>query len=74
VKDTNYEAPHYAVFFFPVMSNYFPQHPLLKDPQFIFFPNVRDEVSHPYKTAGKIIVLSILIFKLLREEMEDIRF
>ena len=26
--------------------------------------NVSDQVSHPYKTAGKIIVLYILIFKL----------
>jgi hypothetical protein len=25
--------------------------------------NVRDEVSHPYRTTGKIIVLYILIFK-----------
>jgi hypothetical protein len=27
--------------------------------------NVSDQVSHPYKTAGKIIVLYILIFKFL---------
>jgi hypothetical protein len=27
--------------------------------------NVRDQVSHPYKTAGKIIVLYILIFMFL---------
>jgi len=27
--------------------------------------NVNDQVSHPYKTTGKIIVLYILIFKFL---------
>jgi hypothetical protein len=27
---------------------------------------VRDKVSHPYKTRGKIIVRGILIFKFLR--------
>jgi hypothetical protein len=27
--------------------------------------NVSDQVSHPYKTTGKIIVLYILIFKFL---------
>ena len=28
--------------------------------------NVNDQVSHPYKTTGKIIVLYILIFKFLK--------
>ena len=28
-------------------------------------PNVSDQVSHPYKTTGRIIVLYILIFKFL---------
>jgi hypothetical protein len=27
--------------------------------------NVRDQVSHPYRTTGKIIVLYILTFKFL---------
>ena len=33
--------------------------------------SVSDQVSHPYKTAGKIIVLCILIIKFLDSKLED---
>ena len=36
--------------------------------------NVSDQVSHPYKTPGKIIVLCILTFQFLDSEPEDKRF
>jgi len=35
---------------------------------------VSDQVSHPYKTTGKIIVLYISIFKFLGSKQEDRRF
>jgi hypothetical protein len=31
---------------------------------------VRDNVSHPYKTTGKNIILYILIFKILGSKLE----
>jgi hypothetical protein len=36
--------------------------------------NVSDQVSHPYKTTGKTIVLYISIFKFLDSNLEDNRF
>ena len=33
--------------------------------------NVSDQISHPYKTRGKIIVLYSLIFKFLDSNLED---
>ena len=36
--------------------------------------DVSDQVSHPYKTTGKIILLYIVIFNLLDSQPEDTRF
>ena len=36
--------------------------------------NVGNQVSHPYKTTGRIIFLCILIFKFLDNKLEDKRF
>jgi len=35
---------------------------------------VSDQVSHPYKTTNKIIVLYILIFKFLDSKVEELIF
>jgi hypothetical protein len=38
---------------------------------FLSSRNVSDQVSHPYKTIGKTIVLYILFFKVLDSNLED---
>jgi len=41
---------------------------------FLSSRSVNDQVSHPYKTTGKITFLYILIFKFLDSNLEDKRF
>jgi hypothetical protein len=36
--------------------------------------NVNDQVSHPYKTMGKIMILYVRIFTFLDSKLEDKRF
>jgi len=49
-------------YFLFLRSEYLPQHPILKHLSFCSPLNVRDQVSHPYKTADTFIVLLILVF------------
>jgi hypothetical protein len=46
----------------------------LNTPSLCYFLNVRDQVSHPYRTACKIIVFYILIYMFFDSSREDKRF
>jgi hypothetical protein len=43
--------------FIPLWSKHSLQHLVLKHPQSVFLLNVRDQVSHPYRTTGKTTFL-----------------
>ena len=65
VRSTNHLGPRYS----PVTSSLLGLNILLNTlfsntSSFLSSRNISDQVSHPYKTTGKIIVLYILIFKL----------
>jgi hypothetical protein len=60
------QLPPFSCYFILLWSEYSPQDHVLKHPQFIYSSlNVRDQVSHPYKTTGRITVLYILTFTFL---------
>jgi hypothetical protein len=57
----------------PLRSKYSPQR-LFSNTHNLFFHSVRDRVSHPYKTTGKIMVLYILILEFLERRWEEKSF
>jgi hypothetical protein len=68
VKRTDHWAPHYLFYplpcyIVPLRHKCSPYHPILNILSLRSSLNVSDQVSHPYKTRGKIIFLYILIFK-----------
>jgi hypothetical protein len=46
--------------FLPLSFKYSPQHPVLKSLNLYSSLTVRDKVSYPYKTTGKIIIYIFL--------------
>jgi hypothetical protein len=61
------QLPSLSCYFIPLNSRYFSQNPVLKHRhnRSMFSLNVRDHVSHPYKTTDGIMVLYILTFIFL---------
>jgi hypothetical protein len=60
--------------FIPLRSKYSAQHLFSNTLNPSSSLNERDQVSHPYKTKGKIIVSYGLIFRLLDSSLEDNTF
>jgi hypothetical protein len=63
-----------SCYLIPLRSKWSPQHTVLKYPQFMLSPTLRDKVSHQHKTTSKIIASCILIFMLLDSRWQDKRF
>jgi hypothetical protein len=61
-------------YFIPLRSKYSPQHPGSNTLSLCSSLNVRDQVSHPYKTTGTVIVLNILIVTFLGSRWKDKKF
>ena len=77
VRSTHNQAPHFVVFLHsPVTSSLLGPNILLST---LFsntlslrsFLNMSDQVLHPYKTTGKIVVLYTVIFKFLDCKLEE---
>jgi hypothetical protein len=68
------QLPPFPCYFILHRSKYSPQHPVLKNTLSLCSSiNVRDQVSHPYKITGRIIVLYIVTFNFLDKRWEDRR-
>jgi hypothetical protein len=61
------QVPCYVV---PLRRRYLSQHLVLENSHPSLFLSVAAQVSHPYKTTGKIIVLCILILIILDRKIE----
>jgi hypothetical protein len=62
-----FPLPCYLV---PLRPKYSSRHPVLKHSQSTFLPQC-DQVSHPYNTTGKFVVLCIVISVSLDSKLED---
>ena len=59
--------------FAPLRAKHFAQQPFSNIPSLCSSLNMRNQVSHPYETARKIVVMYISIFKALGSKREDKR-
>jgi hypothetical protein len=79
LKSKSREALYYAVFEPPIVPSFFIIKPLLSTLlsntfDLCSYLNARDQVSNPYKTKGKIIILYIPIVTFQDSIREEKRF
>jgi hypothetical protein len=67
------QIPPFSCHLIPLRSKYSSQNPVLKHLSLCSSLSVRDQVSHPYKTTGRIMVLYILTFTFLDSRRDDKR-
>jgi hypothetical protein len=66
------QLPPFSCHFIPLLFKYCSHNPVLKHSLNICSSlNVRDQVSHPYNTTGRTIVLRVLTFTFLDNRRED---
>jgi hypothetical protein len=58
--------------FFPLRSEYSPQESVLKTLNLCSSHNVRDQVSHPYKTTGKTLFIYFNFYVFLFERRREV--
>jgi hypothetical protein len=58
-----------SCYFFPLRSNYYPQHPVLKHPQSIFFPSLYTYVANFCKPADVFVSRAILLIVPFHAEL-----
>jgi hypothetical protein len=63
-----------SCYLFPVPPSYYPEHLVLNTLRPYSYFNGRDQVPHPYRITGKIIVLFITIVTFFDSRREDRRF
>jgi hypothetical protein len=74
MNSTSYEAPHYVVFSgLPPLPPNILLSTLFSNTLSLRFSLSVSQVTHPYKTADKFIVLYILIYSILDRKREDKR-
>jgi hypothetical protein len=73
MKFLTVQLPPFSRHLIPLRSKYSSQNPVLNTLSLCFYLSVRDKVSHPYKTTGRIMVLYILTFTFLDSKRDDKR-
>jgi hypothetical protein len=64
-------APRFFEDLYTPVPRYFPQHTILECSSLCYFPNMKDQVPYPFKTAGNFIFLYKPIFIFLRKKAEN---